>query len=327
MTEFHVRPFRRADRDQLARLVNAHAAAVLPGCAVPVNTVLNQLEREPGEFIVDPWVAERVAIVAEQRGAIVAAALLLRYRCDDDVGESMRGTGEIRWLVFWPMAPAGNQHWADGLQPAQALMEDCIDRMDRWKCAVQFADGSLPAPGIYGVPEQWPHVAALYLHNGFAAARTEIVFLVDLSRLQAQDDPPLDGLSLRRLVGINGTRFAAALDGHDCGYIEVERLDRTERRVGPGLGDIGNLWVAEDRRRNGIGTWLLHHGARWLMMGGAHQLLGYAAPHEVALISFLEGSGFQAMTTTQLHWVRSQGGSQSLLARSSTDAGEVGHFG
>jgi hypothetical protein len=34
-------------------------AAVVPGVSVSVNTVLSQLEHEPGEFIVDPWIAER----------------------------------------------------------------------------------------------------------------------------------------------------------------------------------------------------------------------------------------------------------------------------
>jgi hypothetical protein len=54
MSSIEVRPFRRGDREQLAALVNAHAAAVVPGASVSVNTVMSQLEREPGEFIVDP---------------------------------------------------------------------------------------------------------------------------------------------------------------------------------------------------------------------------------------------------------------------------------
>ena len=67
MSDVRVRPFRRADRDQLTQLVNAHAEAVVPGMSVSVNTVLSSLERQPGEFIVDPWVSERVTLVAEQR--------------------------------------------------------------------------------------------------------------------------------------------------------------------------------------------------------------------------------------------------------------------
>src|SRR5689334_23353974 len=60
MSDVQVRPFRRGDRDQLTSLVNAHAEAVVPGLSVSVNTVLGSLERQPGEFIVDPWVSERV---------------------------------------------------------------------------------------------------------------------------------------------------------------------------------------------------------------------------------------------------------------------------
>jgi GNAT superfamily N-acetyltransferase len=313
MTDFSIRPFRRGDRDQLTGLVNGHAAAVLPGCAIPVNTVLSQFEREPGEFIVDPWVAERVVLVAEQRSAIVAAALLLRYRDDTDVGEGFRGAGEIRWLVFWPMAPTGNKHWDDGQDAAQALIEACCAQMDAWQCEIQIADGSLPTPGIYGVPEQWPHIAALYLRNGFNPDRTEMVFLANLSQLVGPSEPPLPGLRVRRLVGINGTRFVATLDGHEYGYIEVARLDQPERRVGPALADIGNLWVHENQRQ-GIGTWLVHQAARWLALGGATQLLAYATPDETAMISFLERTGFETITTTQRPWTRATIGSAESTA-------------
>lgn len=54
MSSTEIRPFHRADRDQLTALVNAHVQAVVPGVAVSVNTVLSQLEREPDEYVVDP---------------------------------------------------------------------------------------------------------------------------------------------------------------------------------------------------------------------------------------------------------------------------------
>ena len=88
-----VRSFHRADRDQLTDLVNAHVAAVVPGVSVSVNTVLSALERQPDEFITDPWVSERITLVAEQRRYVVAAAHLLRYRADAEVGESYRNAG------------------------------------------------------------------------------------------------------------------------------------------------------------------------------------------------------------------------------------------
>ena len=96
-----VRAFQRGDREQVTALVNAHIQAVVPGVSVSVNAVMSQLEREPGEYVVDPWVAERATLVAVERDRIVAAAHLLRYAEDDRVGESYRGAGEIRWLVCW----------------------------------------------------------------------------------------------------------------------------------------------------------------------------------------------------------------------------------
>src|ERR1700728_1703785 len=105
MPAIEVRPFRRPDRDQLTALVNAHAAAVVPGAGVSVAAVLSHLERQPGETITDPWVAERATLVAEQQHAVVAAAHPLRYFADERAGASYRGSGDIRWLLFWPVAP------------------------------------------------------------------------------------------------------------------------------------------------------------------------------------------------------------------------------
>ena len=109
MSDVRVRPFRRGDRDQLTRLVNAHAEAVVPGMSVSVNTVLGSLERQPGEFIEDPWVSERVTLVAEQRGRVAAAAHLLRYFPDERAGESAYAT---------PVRSAG---CSTGLRPRPAI--------------------------------------------------------------------------------------------------------------------------------------------------------------------------------------------------------------
>ena len=73
MSSIQVRPFRRSDRDQLTQLVNAHGAEVIPGNGASVSAVLSALERQPGEFIEDPWVSERVTLVAEQQARIAAA--------------------------------------------------------------------------------------------------------------------------------------------------------------------------------------------------------------------------------------------------------------
>ncbi|MCP2278573.1 hypothetical protein [Nocardia amikacinitolerans] len=99
MPEFVIRSFRRDDRDPLTRLVNAHIAAVIPGVSVSVNTVLSQLERRPAEVIIDPWVIERVTLVAEQAGAVVAAAHLLRYGAGREVSDDYRDAGVLEWFV------------------------------------------------------------------------------------------------------------------------------------------------------------------------------------------------------------------------------------
>jgi hypothetical protein len=44
MPLFEIRPFQRADRDQLADLVNAHASAVVPGMGTSVASLLASLE-------------------------------------------------------------------------------------------------------------------------------------------------------------------------------------------------------------------------------------------------------------------------------------------
>jgi GNAT superfamily N-acetyltransferase len=314
MSDVQVRPFRRADRDQLTQLVNAHAEAVVPGMSASVNTVLSSLERQPGEFIVDPWVSERVTLVAEQRSRVAAAAHLLRYYPDDRAGESARDSGEIRWLLYWPLAPAGNPFWPDVTGSAEALMAVCTDVLGRWGVTRQHADGELPVPGVYGVPEQWPHIAALYRRAGFThTGHTEVVYLAQVKDLPGADAPPLDGLAVRRSVGINGCRFSALLGEEVIGYIETEVLDTGERlsRHG-GWADVGNLHVATPYRRRGVGSWLVGQAADWLRLAGVSRLLNYAwlegtdpgGLNYDDYRAFLSAVGFRELTRTARGWTR-----------------------
>jgi GNAT superfamily N-acetyltransferase len=314
MSDVRVRPLRRADRDQLTQLVNAHADAVVPGMSVSVNTVLSSLERQPGEFIVDPWVSERVTLVAEQRNRVAAAAHLLRYYPDDRAGESARDAGEIRWLLYWPLAPAGNPFWPDVTGSAEALIAACADIFGRWGVTRQHADGELPVPGVYGVPEQWPHIAALYRRAGFAhTGHTEVVYLAQVKDLPSADAPPLAGLAVRRSVGINGCRFSAVLGEEVIGYIETEVLDTGERlsRHG-GWADVGNLHVASPYRRCGVGSWLLGQAADWLRLAEVSRLLNYAwlegtdpgGLNYDDYRAFLPAVGFRELTRTARGWTR-----------------------
>lgn len=313
MAASQVRSFHRRDRDQLTDLVNAHAAAVVPGMGVSVSALLSELERQPGEFIVDPWVSERVTLVAEQRNQVAAAAHLLRYHADERAGTDYRGSGEIRWLLFWPEAPVGNLYWPDATEAAEMLIAACIGQLEEWGVSRQGADGELPVPGVYGVPEQWPHIRALYQRAGFAhTGHTEIVYLAQVADLP-RPQPPIARLSVRRSVGISGTRLSAVLGDQIIGYIEVEVFEQGQRLSRhQGWADIGNLHIAPEYRRRRIATWLLGQAADWLRLGQIERLLDYAClgdqdatGQDVAgYKAFLAASGFGELARTQRGWTR-----------------------
>jgi GNAT superfamily N-acetyltransferase len=314
MSSIQVRPFRRSDRDQLTQLVNAHAEAVVPGLSVSVNTVLASLERQPGEFIEDPWVAERVTLVAEQQNRVAAAAHLFRYFPDERAGVPARDLGDISWLLFWPEAPAGNPYWRDAAPAASALIAACLAQFADWGVSRQHAGGELPVHGVYGVPEQWPHIRALYQQAGFAhTGNTEIVYLARVEDLPRPAGLPLPGLSARRSVGTNGCRLSAALGEDVIGYIEVETFDAGERLTRTaGWADVGNLRVSEPYRRRGVGSWLLGQAADWLQLAHVDRLLDYAwleGTDSGGLSyedyrAFLPAVGFRELTRTQRGWTR-----------------------
>jgi len=292
-----IRPFHRADRDQLTALVNAHVGAVVPGVSVSVNVLMSQLEREPDEPIVDPWVVERRTVVAVERDAVVGGAHLLRYGSDGRVGDAYRDAAEIRWLVFAPAA-------ADA---ADALLGAALAIMDDWRSAKQWADGSLPALGCYGVPAAWPHVRDAYVRAGFVFdGHVEVLLVARVADLPHPGEAPISGLTVRREVGRFGTQFTALLDGERVGFVDVE-VDRTAggtRSRFAGWSDVGNLHVAEAYRRKSIGTWLLGHAADWLRLGRVDRLVDYARPDEEALLAFLRSTGFRELARTERGWVR-----------------------
>jgi GNAT superfamily N-acetyltransferase len=290
-----IRPFQRSDREQLTALVNAHIGAVVPGVSVSVNVLMSQLEREPDEGIVDPWVIERRTLVALEREAVVAGAHLLRYGADDRVGDSYRDAAEIRWLVFSPAAT----------EAADALLAAAVEVLDAWRPAKRWADGSLPALGCYGVPAAWPHLREAYVRGGFVFdGHVEIILVARTGDLPRLGEPPLPGLTACREVGRFGTQFSAFLDGERVGYVDVE-VDQTAggtRSRFAGWSDVGNLHVAEEHRRRGIGTWLLAHAADWLRLGGIERLVDYAFPEQQDVLGFLAANGFRELTRTERGW-------------------------
>jgi GNAT superfamily N-acetyltransferase len=301
VSTIQVRPFQRADREQLTTLVNAHIQAVMPGVSVSVNTVLSQLERDPGEFIVDPWVAERATLVAEQRGRVVAAAHLLRYGTSEEVGEAYRDSAELNWLLYWPRAT----HWQDSEAPAGALMDACLERLAAWGTSHWHADGALPAPGVYGMPAQWPHLRELYERAGFVHdGHVEIILLARVDELLQPSAPPLPGVEVRRSVGESGTRLQAQAGDEFVGYIEVDANLAEGGRLAHlgGWADIANLHVVEAYRRRGVGSWLVGQAADWLRLARVDRLLAYAWPEEQDLLGLLDRVGFRELTRTAKGW-------------------------
>jgi GNAT superfamily N-acetyltransferase len=293
-----IRPFKRSDREQLTALVNAHASAVVPGLAASVNRVMSQLEGEPDEFIIDPWVEERVTLVAEQRDRVVAAAHLLRHTDDDRVSESYRDVGSIRWFLYWPAAP----YWPDSTEAGDSLLAACVEQLNRWGVSRQYADGTLPTPAVYGVPEQWPHIRAAYERAGFrGGGHTEILFVAEVGALAAPGQPPLADLAIQRSVGVNGTRFSGLLDGTVIGFVEVEALKEPGRLPRhKSWADIGNLQVGEQYRSKGVATWLLSHAAEWLRLAGVECVLGYARPRVNDCAGFYgRNPAFRELTRTE----------------------------
>jgi GNAT superfamily N-acetyltransferase len=317
MSTIQVRPFRRSDKDQLTHLVNAHALAVVPGMSVSVNTVVSSLDRQPGEFIVDPWVAERVTLVAEQRSRVAAAAHLHRYFPDERAGLAYRDAGEILWLLYWAETPTGNPCWPDAAPAARELISACIAQFGDWGVTQQYAGGELPVHGVYGVPEQWPHIRALYQEAGFThEGHTEIVYLARIEDLPRPAPPPFPELSVRRSVGINGCRLSAVLGQDVIGYIEVETFDDGERQArNAGWADVGNLRVTQPYRRRGVGSWLLGQAADWLRLAHVDRLLDYAwlegtdpgGQSYEDYRTFLPAVGFRELTRTQRGWSRGSG--------------------
>ncbi|MET9394075.1 N-acetyltransferase [Streptomyces sp. NPDC006624] len=294
-----VRPFRRADRDQLTDLVNQHVAAVVPGVSVSVNTVLGHLERRPGEFLTDPWVAERTTLVAELGASVVAAAHLLRYGAGAEVGEGYRDAAEINWFVHRP--PASFQPGTE--IAADLLMHACLAQLARWNARVRYADGALPAPLVHGVPHNWPHVRAVYERAGFRhVGDTEVVLLARVADLPAA--PALPGVTAVRTLGECGTRFTARADGRALGFVEVDTaLARPERHTrAAGLADVGNLHIEPAHYGTGLEHWLLAQAADWLRLCGVDRLAAYETAGEDALHGLLPEAGFREVTRTDRGW-------------------------
>jgi hypothetical protein len=49
------------------------------------------------------------------------------------------------------------------------LIRACICQLEEWGVARQDAGGDLPSRGVFGVPEQWPHIREPLRRRGLPA--------------------------------------------------------------------------------------------------------------------------------------------------------------
>ena len=106
-------------------------------------------------------------------------------------------------------------------------MDACLGRLRSWRVEHRHADGLLPAPGVYGVPQQWPHVRALYERAGFVHdGLVEIILLARVDELLDYARPEEEGM--------------LALLGR-LGFRELTRTARGwHHRPGPGSSPEAN---------------------------------------------------------------------------------------
>jgi GNAT superfamily N-acetyltransferase len=291
-------PFERSHLEQLAPLVNAHISSVIPSWAIPGDYLAGRLERDPGEYVVDPWIAERTTLVGLERERVVAGVHLHRYADDERVAPSYRNAGEIAWLLCWP----------DEAAAGRAVLAEALAQLDGWGTRRRVATADLYVPTFHGVADCWPHVGELLRQAGFEpmAGHAETLWCGRLDGLVAEPEPPLPGLAVRRSVANLSTRFTALLDGLEVGIFDVAS-DLTQAGTLPALrgwADVWSLEVDEELRSRGIGTWLVGQGAGWLSLGGcAHIALTVAGGDEARAAPLYRRLGWRPIARFERAWI------------------------
>jgi GNAT superfamily N-acetyltransferase len=271
-----IHPLRPGHLPQVLSLVNAHLQTALPGFGLTEAALARTLVDEPGQHVINPWVAERGTLCALEDDRVVAAAHVLRYADEPRVwGRDYRDTADLAWLLAWPA------HKAAGV----ALAEAAMARIRAWRPRhVTTGDFGLPVPVLKLVPESWPHVTEVLTAVGFerAADPDESVYACPLDAVPPAGDPPIPGLTATRTVGDFGPRFTARLAGDEVGHCEWELPPPGDLRALARWAELGDLGVEEPWRDRGIGAWLVRHSAQWLRLAGCDRILLAVTPSDDA---------------------------------------------
>lgn len=255
-------PYEPTDLPALTDLVNLHLAAVVPGWAIPGPFLAEHLERNPGEYVSDPWVVERATLCVTEGHRMLAAAHLLRHGEGPEVAENSRGVGEISWLVFLP----GRDDAAD------KLLSNVHEYLAGWPVTrLQAHAAGLPKMPVLGVPDAWPHVASALASAGHQPAHAGprgAVYGGPLSGVDPPGRPPVPGITVRRTVGRFGVRFSALLGGEELGRCEcLTDLDRGGTLPAlRGWAELSEVHVADGWRNRRVGSWLVGTAAAWLRL-------------------------------------------------------------
>jgi GNAT superfamily N-acetyltransferase len=294
----HIEPFQPLHLPQVQALVNAHLSAMVPGWALPEAYIASKLQRDPGEYVVDPWIIGRTTLCAIQRQRVVGAAHLLRYGSGPEVSLYYQGSGEIDWFVAWP----------DAKDAAIALLGAAQQQLRAWGVTKVWADMGLLVGPFVGVPDVWPHISAALMSAGFRPdeGSDEAVYGGRLDRVAEVGAPPIAGLVVRRTTGSFGAHFTAILEGQGVGDCEC-MPDLTEGGALPALrgwAELTEMEVAERWRNRGIGTCLIQHAAAWLRLGRCDRIvLAVAQDDEAAGVDrFYQRCGWNVLVRQQKGW-------------------------
>jgi hypothetical protein len=242
--------------EQLAALLSAHAACVVPGAAVSPDDVRSRLDRDAGEFVIDPWVRGRETLVSIERDRVVAAGQRWRFGAEPHVSDAYRGAAELRWFCFWP------RHREAGA----AVLDKAI--ADSASATRLHLSGDLPGPLVYGIPDAWEHVQELARERGFANdGRAEVLLAARLDELPGREPAP-EGCVARPGVAWSGDALLTVKrDGGAVARMEYA-IDGARR--------AGSLWgpFSEDGEPEAaVARWLWLQSFDLLRLGGCDRVI------------------------------------------------------
>jgi GNAT superfamily N-acetyltransferase len=297
-----IEPVRDTHLEQVQALINVHLSTMVPGWVLPVTFISIRLDRNPGQYIIDPWVRERVALCALQKQRVVAAAHLLRYGNGPEVSQWYQNVGDLAWFLAWTNAD----------EAAKALLSAARRQFTAWGVTREYAwDAGLPLGPFVGVPDVWPHVANTLEMAGYrpraGITGEEIIYGGPLNTALSATAPPVVGLTVQRSMGkIDGARFIALVDDQEVGQCECA-TDLTQGGALPALrgwGELSELTVSEAWRNRGIGTWLVQQAVSWHRLGGGERMiLAVTAEDEAAGAGrFYQRLGWQVLVRQRKGW-------------------------